>query len=314
MKTNIPFTSDTKKSISALGEIALIEQIKIWLGKTNPRSPFGIGDDCAVLPASKTSQLVTVDPIIYGRHFDQSVTAEQAGSKLLKRNISDIAAMGGKPTYCVISLSLDSHVKLSWLKSFYNGLRKTAEKYSILIVGGDIAETKGACSATLTLLGKTASKRFITRHSAKPNDFIFVTGKLGLSLQSGHHYSFTPRLNEALWISKQTAVNSLMDLSDGLAKDINCLVPKKAVACIYSDKLPLRSKASIKEALCDGEDYELLFTVSNKTNPEHFKSQWKKKFPNVELSLIGHMCPQGKRPSSALNLSAFQGYEHLSKQ
>jgi len=313
MKNNSPFTDDKKNSVGALGESELIKRIKLWLGNTSPKAPHGIGDDCAVLPSSPKKQLITVDPIIYGRHFDDSVTAEQAGSKLLKRNISDIAAMGGKPTYCVISLCLDSGVKLDWLKHFYLGIKKTAKAYSISVVGGDISEMDRACIATLTLLGTQVTQRVLTRNSAKTDDLIYVTGKLGLSLSRGHHYSFKPRLNEALWLAQQPCVNALMDLSDGIAKDINCLVPAHAVACIFPDKLPLNIKASVKNALCDGEDYELLFTVKSKTQRNSFEAEWKKSFPEVKLSLIGFMSPQKKRPKEAINLEDFFGYEHLTQ-
>jgi len=92
-----PFTDNPARSIAALGEEKLIAAIRRWLGAASPRAPFGIGDDCAVVPAGRTAQLLTVDPVIYGEHFDDRVPARAAGEKLLKRNLSDIAAMGGRP-------------------------------------------------------------------------------------------------------------------------------------------------------------------------------------------------------------------------
>ena len=310
MNKNNPFTVVKKDQLRSLGERKLIDTIKVWLGKTNPNTPYGIGDDCAVIP-NTNSQLITVDPLIYGRHFDDTVSAYHAGEKLIKRNISDIAAMGGKPTCCVISLTLDPTVKITWLKKFYLGLKDTAQSYAIKIVGGDIAELKGSLAATLTLLGEKTTNRFLTRHTAKSNDLIFVTGKLGLSLPSKHHYTFTPRIKEAQWLVKKLYVTSLMDISDGLAKDIHSLIPKKAAACIYADKIPLKRGATVKNGLCDGEDYELLFTVKPTANLKLFEAQWKKRFPDTPLTLIGHMSPASKKNKTAINLSTFQGFEHL---
>lgn len=97
MRRLSPFTRHPRESVAALGEVRLIAAIRGWLGDTSPRSPFGIGDDCAVLPSAPGAGLVTVDPVIHGRHFDDSVPPEAVGAKLLKRNLSDIAAMGGRP-------------------------------------------------------------------------------------------------------------------------------------------------------------------------------------------------------------------------
>ncbi|HEX2100088.1 MAG TPA: AIR synthase related protein, partial [Candidatus Synoicihabitans sp.] len=92
-----PFTDRPQASIAALGETRLIAAIREWLGDATPRSPAGIGDDCAVMAGSSRQQLITVDPVIYGEHFDDAVPAHGAGQKLFKRNLSDIAAMGGRP-------------------------------------------------------------------------------------------------------------------------------------------------------------------------------------------------------------------------
>ena len=105
-----PFTRHLPDSVSALGEAKLIAAIRRWLGDVSPRAPFGIGDDCAVLPASRGRQLITVDPVIYGRHFDDTVPPRAVGEKLLKRNLSDIAAMGGRPVAAVLGITLDGRV------------------------------------------------------------------------------------------------------------------------------------------------------------------------------------------------------------
>ena len=106
-----PFTKHFAASVAALGETRLIECIRRWLGDVSPPAPFGIGDDCAVLPPNSRRQLVTTDPVIYGRHFDDAVTPRATGEMLLKRNLSDLAAMGARPTAAVIALAREQDVK-----------------------------------------------------------------------------------------------------------------------------------------------------------------------------------------------------------
>src|SRR5476651_2360101 len=138
-----PFTKNLRQSVSALGEEKLIAAIRRWLGAASPRAPFGIGDDCAVVPAGRAAQLITVDPVIYGEHFNDSVPPHAAGEKLFKRNLSDIAAMGGRPRAAVVALALDGGVKLAWLERFYRGLAAVSRHYRVPIVGGDIAHHRG---------------------------------------------------------------------------------------------------------------------------------------------------------------------------
>ena len=185
MKGRGVFTSLRADSVAALGEERLIAAIRRWLGRTTPPSPAGIGDDCAVLPPAPGRQLLTVDPVIYGRHFDARVPARAVGAKLLKRNLSDLAAMGGRPTAAVIALTLDAGVRLDWLESFYRGLAACARKYRVPIVGGDIAQANGVLAASLTLLGAAAGRRILTRTGACRGDWIYVTGVLGASRAAG---------------------------------------------------------------------------------------------------------------------------------
>src|ERR1700722_1817622 len=144
-----PFTRRPSLSVAALGEERLIAAIRRWLGPASPPTPFGIGDDCAVLPAARGRQLLTIDPVIYGRHFDGSVPPAAVGAKLLKRNLSDIAAMGGRPVAAVVALTLDPRVSLAWLEKFYRGLAAAARRHGVAIVGGDVAEAEGVLAASL---------------------------------------------------------------------------------------------------------------------------------------------------------------------
>lgn len=305
-----PFTTVTADSVAALGEEKLIVAIRRWLGTASPRAPFGIGDDCAVLPAARGRQLITVDPVIFGRHFDASVPPRDVGAKLLKRNLSDLAAMGGRPAAAVLALTLDPRTSLAWLEQFYRGLAACARRYRVPVVGGDIAQADGVLAASLTLLGGAAGARILTRTGARVGDAIYVTGVLGRSLRSGHHFKFTPRLAEGAWLASRPAVRAMMDLSDGLAKDLRALTPRGAAPALDAAALPFRRGADLSAALTDGEDYELVFALSAEADPASFLRAWHRAFPRTRLSRIGSFV-RGEAPSGAVPLTDYSGYEHL---
>ncbi|MEI8089990.1 MAG: thiamine-phosphate kinase [Opitutaceae bacterium] len=309
--SSFPFARKTSDSVAALGEEKLIVAIRRWLGNASPRAPFGIGDDCAVLPAARGPQLITVDPVIYGRHFDASIPPRAVGGKLLKRNLSDLAAMGGRPTAAVLALTLDPSTSLVWLEAFYRGLAACARRYKTPIVGGDIAQADGVLAASLTLLGRASGPRVLTRTGARCGDSIYVTGKLGRSLRSGHHFKFSPRLAEGTWLARQPSVRAMMDVSDGLAKDLHALTPSGAVPALEADMLPLRRGADFRAALTDGEDYELVFALAARADTNLFAAAWRRAFPRTRLTRIGYLAHRDALPQSSLRLDAFSGYEHL---
>ncbi len=306
-----PFAKKSADSVSALGEERLISAIRRWLGSASPRAPFGMGDDCAVLPASRLRQLITVDPVIYPRHFNDAVPPRDVGAKLLKRNLSDLAAMGGRPAAAVLALTLDARTSLAWLEEFYRGLAACARHYRVPIVGGDIAQADGTVAASLTLLGAAAGPRVVTRTGARVGDGIYVTGELGASLPTRHHVTFKPRLAEGSWLARHSAVRAMMDLSDGLAKDLRALTPRRAAPFLEVAALPLRRGADVRGALTDGEDYELVFALAARTDREKFAHAWHRAFPHVRLSCIGKFVTASALPASAVNLANYRGYEHL---
>ncbi len=306
-----PFTKHRRESVAALGEEKLIAAIRRWLGAASPRTPFGIGDDCAVLAPSRGRQLITVDPVIYGRHFDDAVPPRGVAEKLLKRNLSDIAAMGGRPVAAVLALTLDARTSVAWLEKFYCGLAACARKFDVAIVGGDIAQANGVLAANLTLLGEATGPRVLTRTGAKIGDAIYVTGVLGGSRASGHHFRFTPRLAEGRWLARRKEVRAMMDLSDGLAKDLFALAPPRAVAALDAAALPRRTGVGVRGAVADGEDYELVFAVARRSAEDAFTRAWHRAFPRTRLTRIGHFAAAGRLPPGALNLGDYRGYEHL---
>ena len=306
-----PFTTNRSESVSSLGEEKLIAAIRRWLGAASPPAPFGIGDDCAVLPGSGRRQLITVDPVIHGRHFDASVPPRAVGEKLLKRNLSDIAAMGGRPIAAVVAIMLDHRVKRAWLEAFYRGLGAAARKFGVAIVGGDVAQADGILAASLTLLGEAAGPRVLTRTGARIGDAIYVTGSLGGSIATGHHFRFHPRLAEGVWLAGRDEVRAMMDVSDGLAKDLHALTPSGAAAALDPRTLPRRKGADVRAALTDGEDYELVFALAREATEARFAAAWRRAFPKTPLTRIGTFVRAGALPEGAIDLAAYHGYEHL---
>ena len=272
-----PFAKKTADSVAALGEEKLITAIRRWLGSASPRAPFGIGDDCAVVPAVRGPQLITVDPVIFGRHFDASIPPRAVGAKLLKRNLSDLAAMGGRPTAAVLALTLDPRTSLAWLEAFYRGLAACARRYRVPIVGGDIAQPDGVPAASLSLLGATTGPRPVARTCAGP----------------------------------AASSRAMMDVSDGLAKDLHALTPLGGIPALDPAALPLRRGADLRAALTDGEDYELVFALAESADPVSFSAAWHRAFPRTRLTRLGSFARAGAVPSTALNLRDFSGYEHL---
>jgi thiamine-monophosphate kinase len=261
---------------------------------------------------------ITVDPVIYRRHFDDRVPPQAVGAKLLKRNLSDLAAMGARPTAAVIALTLDPRTSMEWLGKFYHGLAAAARRYGVPIVGGDVAQADDVLSASLTLLGQAAGQRLVTRQGSRRGDWLYVTGSLGGSLL-GHHHRFEPRLAEGAWLASRPEVRAMIDVSDGLAKDIHPLTPRNTRAALTASSIPVSKAAhrlaeksgrtAIEHALCDGEDYELLFSVAGKSDRTAFERSWRRRF-STRLTCIGQWVP-GPLPAGSLNLADYRGYEHL---
>jgi thiamine-monophosphate kinase len=306
-----PFSKRPHETVAALGEEKLIHSIRHWLGTASPRAPFGIGDDCAVLAASRGQQLITVDPVIYGRHFDDGVPPQAVGAKLLKRNLSDLAAMGGRPVAAVLALTLDARTRRSWLEAFYRGLAESARRFRVAIVGGDVAQADGVFAASLTLLGEATGSRVLTRRGARRGDWIYVTGALGNSRTNGHHFKFRPRLAEGAWLASRPEVRAMMDVSDGIAKDLHAITPSGTAPALEPERVPRRSGADLRAALTDGEDYELLFALRQTADCDVFARDWQRTFPRLRVSRLGQFVAAGKVPPHAIPLGEFHGYEHL---
>jgi thiamine-monophosphate kinase len=250
--------------ISELGEFGLIKRIRKQV-KTDASVIRGIGDDCAVLDYTGDKYLLyTCDMIVEGVDFTAKDDRALVGRKALAVCVSDIASCGGIPRHGLISLGLPAHTPVSDIDRIYKGLNSIAREFKVNIVGGDISKAPGL-TIDVSLLGQVEKNKLVLRSKALPHDVIFVTGAFGGSIK-GKHLSFIPRLKDARYLVKNYKVNSMIDVSDGLIQDLgHILEESKAGAVIYEDLIPVNPWAKgLKSALCDGEDFELIFTVSLK--------------------------------------------------
>lgn len=272
-----------------MDEFEWVKWIKKKAGPV-PKGWIGIGDDAALFSSSQKSDwLISTDAIVEGVDFDHRLTPAQIGRKALAINLSDMAAMGASPSAFLMTIGVSAAWRqTSKLKNFFNGVFRLARKHSLVCLGGDFSSAKHFfCS--ITILGRPVGKKAVMRNGARPGDALVVTGRFGGSIR-GHHFAFTPRVKEATWLARQGHVSAMLDVSDGLAQDImHLLRASKCKARINLETIPVAASAqSLKTALSDGEDFELVFTL-----PKHQVSQlmvgWKKNFPKVNLTMIGEV-------------------------
>ena len=286
------------KSAKEIGEFALIERFRKKLGSVGNSADVivGNGDDAAVIKAADGKcWVVTCDAQVSGVHFPSTVDVSgfAAGYKSLAVNVSDVAAMGGKPRFALISLGIPEETPVSFLDDVYSGVRALSEQYDILVLGGNVTRTSGPLFVDVFLVGEMMEEKVLRRSGARAGDRILVTGYLGdaaagLHLLSGSqtgvredlYASLTraqlepqPRVAEAVVIAESGLATAMMDISDGLAGDIRHLCEASGVGALLreseltvSDDLleaaSVAGKKPLEWALHGGEDYELLVTTS----------------------------------------------------
>lgn len=291
----MPYKKNLK--VSDLGEDYFIEKVTKGLIAYKD-VVIGAGDDCAVIKTSdkKKFQLLKTDSVVEGVHYLSSDSPIAVGYKAMARAMSDIAAMGGTPHHALVTLIINPSSKLSYIKSLYKGLSKAAALYEISIVGGETATAgkNSKNSITISLTGSVQKNQCCYRSKGKPGHKLYVTGKMGGSIK-GKHLKFTPRIKEARWLASKFTPSAMMDLSDGLASDLPKLA--RASHCGYEidvESIPRSRGSSIKEALNDGEDYELLFAISPK-KVAALESNWNNLFSDLNLTCIGKLQALGIR-------------------
>jgi thiamine-monophosphate kinase len=227
-------------------------------GKKRPPAPpieLGIGDDCAIFrPRPNEDLLFTSDQMLEGVHFKKSHAATSVGERALARSLSDIAAMGGEPRFCLVSLSAPSE---DWILDFYRGLLRLARRTGTTLAGGDLAHSK-RIYCDVTVCGAVAKGKALRRDGARPGDQLYVSGRLGKAWDR----RIQPRLK--LGQSLVGLATSCIDLSDGLSLDLCRLCVESKVAAEI-ERVPITPGSTLERALHGGEDYELLFTLPAST-------------------------------------------------
>ena len=289
--------------LKEIGEDAVVDAITREL-RFDGRVEIGPGDDCALVRFGQNLQLLKTDCVVEGIHFLPETPARKVGWKALCRAISDIAAMGGDPLDAVITVAIPPDRELVWLTDLYAGLNQAAAKYGVNLVGGETSRSPGSVFVSVALTGKVEKERLVTRAGGKIGDRLYVTGKLGGSLQ-GKHLSFEPRLAEARWLTQNFKLHAMIDLSDGLGSDLPRLAKASGAGFeIDLSALPRNEGCSEEQAISDGEDYELLFAVGNDVGPK-LEPGWKEVFPQVALTCVGRLT---ERKGDPLNKP---GYDHF---
>lgn len=328
-----------RNDLRNLGEFGLIDRIAQRL-PAGTGVALGIGDDAAAFaPAPGQLNLITTDMLVEGIHFDLSYSDPLSlGKKALSVNLSDIAAMGGKPRYYLLSLAIPPAMTLDFLDDFIGGMLSRAEQFDVQLIGGDTCSSSGPLILTLTVLGEQSPDLLVRRSGARPGDQICVTGTIGdsalglrLLRQGGRqgnaiarHLDPLPRVREGLALAEATIPSAMIDLSDGLMADLGHILDLSAVgARIFSEALPLSdtfrehfptlTEEALSLALAGGEDYELLFTVPPEKIPLVFTLLEKLGTP---VSIIGSITTENSRTvigsdGREIPLNK-KGYDHFS--
>lgn len=265
--------------------------------RQHPRVLIPPGDDCAsVAWPQDRPLLVTADMMMEGSCFLRDAGPSRIGCKAMSINLSDMAAMAGKPVAAVVSLGLPRDLPQSWAEEFYTSLQAQAARFDTAIVGGDTNSWNGPIVINVTLLGEPTGHGPVQRNGAKPGDALMVTGSLGGSIL-GHHLDFTPRVKEAQLLHQIVDLHAMIDISDGLAADLHHLCEESSCGAeVWAEQVPVSEatrrmndgKSALEHALGDGEDFELLFTV-NQSDAEKLLREQPLASLGVQVSCIGRI-------------------------
>ncbi len=255
---------------------------------------LGPGDDCGAvrIAGSQDLLLLKTDCVVENVHFSSTLAGASVGRKALCRALSDIAAMGGVPSHAMITIFSPPDVPLAYWKSVYRGLISAARKYQVPVVGGETTSAPMR-AISISLTGRVNARRLVRRSGGRAGDVLYVTGRLGGSIRR-KHWAFEPRLAEGRWLAEHGFAGAMMDLSDGLAKDL----PRLAAASdtgfqITPNTIPRSRGISFESAVSDGEDYELLFAAP-KSCVKKLEAAWPRSFPKLPLTAIGRLTQKGE--------------------
>jgi len=245
-----------------MNEIKLIQRIRSKASR-HASVVVGIGDDAAsVREQIGTEMLLKADMIVEGVHFTRASRPRDWGWKAVASNVSDIAAMGGEPRFALISVGLPRNFPMRDALEIHRGAEEALGRFGAALVGGDTCRSEKIV-ISVALTGVVRKGRAVTRAGARAGDIVFATGPLGGSLRSGKHLRFTPRLAESRYLVSRYTVSAMIDVSDGLSKDLRHLAEESRVGLvIYASAVRLAPGArTAEDAFRDGEDFELIFTM-----------------------------------------------------
>ncbi|MBI5327447.1 MAG: thiamine-phosphate kinase [Deltaproteobacteria bacterium] len=335
--------------IKELGELALIKKLAEQFATSHPRVIKGIGDDASVTIQDESQYLLcTTDTLVEDIHFSLKHTPfYNLGRKAVSISLSDIAAMGGTPTFLLVSIILPASVTIDFVNLLYRGIKEKAEEFDVKLIGGNTSSSPDKIIISTTMLGEVFKDRVILREGASVGDNIYVTGRLGDSAlgmkiwkEKGDniitdpflkdavmaHIDPCPRVREGIKIAEKKLATAMIDISDGLISDLRHIAEQSAVgAKVWVEKVPVSTglkrwildhPQDIMLALNGGEDYELLFTASDKDAP---KLETVSRELDIAITHIGEIAPKINgvnvlnEKGEALNL-AIEGFEHFKQR
>lgn len=317
----------TRTSLEQLGEFGLIEHLTQVFEIEQPTTVKGVGDDAAVLQATDQQTVISTEMLVEGVHFDLAfMPLKHLGYKAVVMGISDIVAMGAKPTQLLFSIGLSNRFPLEAVEELYAGVQLACKFYKVDLIGGDTTSSQKGLLLNVTAIGRAAQEEIVYRNGAKETDVIVVTGDLGaayMGLQVLEREKqvflvnpnsqpdlepYTYLVERQLKPEARTDIKELLeklevrptamiDLSDGVITELHHICKASGVGCaIYEDKLPLDPQListceefnidSTTVALNGGEDYELLFTIP--------VSDFDKIKHNPNLTAIGYITAESE--------------------
>lgn len=315
-----------------LPEREFIERLRRQVGKTKNREMVrGIGDDCAILQIPAGQQLlVTTDMCVEGVHFRRHWhPPSSVGHRCLARGLSDIAAMGGDPVACFLSLGLPTKLQQGWANRFLKGLLQLARQFHVPLAGGDTSSAE-RITADIVVLGTVPSGKAVQRSGARPGNQIYVTGQLGAAAavlerlfagektrasRTNCHFYPIPRLEVARRLRERSLASAMIDISDSLSVDLAHLCEESGTsASIEAERIPVAKAATLDHALHGGDDYELLFTTSKDVKLDGTLA-------GVPITRIGAMQPRSSHDAQVRILDAAgrqkpllsRGWQHFVK-
>jgi thiamine-monophosphate kinase len=313
--------SNARTEISSLGEFGLIDHLTQNNETKLASTVLSVGDDAAVIDHFGKQTVITTDMLVEGIHFDLMYTPlKHLGYKSVVVNLSDIYAMNAVPTHITLSIAFSNRFSLEAMDEFYEGVYAACEKYEVDLVGGDTTSSQKGFVISITAIGEVVPDKYVKRSTAQKGDLLCVTGFLGgaflgLTILEREKRIFAetgsqPDLEDQAFIvgkllkpearkdiieffaTSEITPTSMIDVSDGLSSETLHICKQSNLGCIiYEDKIPVHEEARqfaykleldpTACALSGGEDYELLFTLS--------QTDYDKILLNEQISVIGYM-------------------------